>query len=92
MALAQPLHDAGLVVGMLAGQCHAVAAAGASWLLSLSGLPADDHAAPANRAVAIHSLNVLLQHLHNISVAELVNVLIHKGARWAHFVRLEECC
>lgn len=70
MALAEPLDDAGLVIGVLAGQRHAVAATSGGSLLPWR--LTDDHAAPADGAVAIHPLDVLLQHsgrAHGFSLA-----------------------
>jgi hypothetical protein len=59
VALAEPLDDAGLVVGVLAGQRHAMAATGGCWRLPWR--LTDHHAAPADGAVAIHPLDVFLQ-------------------------------
>lgn len=59
MALAEPLDDAGLMIGVLAGQRHAMAASGGGSLLPWR--LTDDHAAPADGAVAVHSLDILLQ-------------------------------
>jgi hypothetical protein len=48
------------MVGMLAGQRHAMAAIGPRWLLPW--LLTNHHAAPADGAVAIHPFDIFLQH------------------------------
>ena len=79
MALAQPLYDAGLVEGMLAGERDAWAAATAAPTIDAAAAAAhaagptastaavqlhaaDRHAAPADGAIAIHALHVLLRY------------------------------